>query len=465
MRTDDRRKTGAVVLLITSVAAFMGYLDVTIVNVSFPSIQADFFAESPSTVIWVLDIYSIVLAGLLLVSGRTSDVVGHRRMFLVGVTLFTLGSAGCIAAPSLMALIIGRAVQAFGAAIFTPASLALILTLHEPRVRPIAVATWTSAAALAAAVGPSLGGVLTGEGGSWRWIFVLNVPVGVAVIAAGLVLIPKIKPGGRWPSVMASIFLLGGAFMAALAITRGGIWGWESTKTIAVGVASVVGIVLFFVQNARSSRRLLDEKFLARGVVASNAVTFIVSLTFFAYLLTGVLFMTAVWQYSILKSGLAMSAGPISAIPAALIAGKLSRQYAHLAVAVGTALIAAFGITAATLLRSHPSLGVWVALGAMVGAGIGASLPLLNALAVEGVGDTRFAAASALNSTVRQFAGVLAFAGVAATVGEGSAVLAATTYQPVWWAIGAAGVAGTVMSIALTRSNSELVGEVAVEVG
>jgi EmrB/QacA subfamily drug resistance transporter len=452
-RGGDQRGDARIVLILTSIAAFMGYLDVTIVNVSFPAIHASFANEPTNTVVWVLDIYSIVLAGLLLTAGRMSDVIGHRIMFLCGLTFFTSGSALCAAAPELGILIGARAIQAFGAAIFTPASLAMILVTQEEKRRPAAVATWTSAAALAAAVGPSLGGLLTGDGGTWRWIFVVNIPIGVIVLAATLVYMPRTPPRGSVPSIAVSALLLSAAFLAALGITRGRVWGWTSLLTVTVCSSSVIALVLCVWCNSRSTRRVLDRHFRNRLVVMSNAMTFLVSLAFFAYLLSGVLFMTSVWGYSVLKSGLAMSAAPVSAIPAAIIVGRLARPYARIVAGCGCCLVAAFGYGAAIWLNdSRADLLLWVALGIVVGLGIGMSLPLLSALAVEKMGGARFAAASALNSTVRQFGGVLAFAGVAAVVGGTTPVaLGAGTYRPIWLALGTSGLVAACAAGGLPR--------------
>jgi MFS family permease len=433
------RDAAHIVLLLTSVAAFMGYLDVTIVNVSFPSIQADFLGQPTNSVIWVLDIYSVVLAGLLLVMGRVSDVIGHRFMFLMGVGVFSVASAVSAAAPSLPILIAARGFQALGAAIFTPSSLALILKLHSRRQRPAAVATWTASAALAAAVGPALGGLLTGGGGTWRWIFIVNVPVGLIVVALGRMKIPRLPSYGSAPDALTGFLLLSAAFLAALAITRGRVWGWGSFTTAMIGGTSLVALVLFLVRNRYSKRPILDGAFVERMVLVSNGATFLVSLAFFAYLLTGVLFMTHVWHYSVLKSGLAMSSAPICAIPAALIASRFDRRHVRLIIVFGSLLIGFFGLAALSRLGAQPNLLLWLLLGAILGTGIGATLPLLSALAVEGVGDSRFATASALNSTVRQFAAVLAFASVAAVLGNGILGLLFTTYREIWLGIGLAG--------------------------
>ncbi len=428
------------VLLLTCIAAFMGYLDVTIVNVSFPSIQSDFAGDATNSVIWVLDIYSVVLAGLLLVAGRLSDLVGHRRMFLVGVALFTGASAVCAVAPSLNVLIAARGVQAVGAAIFTPSSLALILRLHEREARVAAVATWTAAAALAAAVGPALGGALTGEGGTWRWIFIVNVPVGIGVVVAGRLLIPRLEPRGEAPDLSLSALLLAAAFLAALAITRGRIWGWGSATTVGAASASIVSLVLFTLQNRRSRHRILDGAFYNTLLVTSNTVTFLVSLAFFAYLLSGVLFLNHVWGYSVLESGMVMSAAPVCAIPTALLSAARDRVHARALVAMGVLLIGLFGVGAQAGLGGRPDLLLWLVLGAVLGMGVGSSLPLLSALAVEAVGEDRFATASALNSTVRQFAAVLAFAAVAAIVSVAS--VSAATFAPIWLGIALTGGLG-----------------------
>src|SRR4051794_25059933 len=162
------------VLLVTSLAVFMGFLDVTIVNIAFPDIEASFSGTSLAGLSWILNAYNIVFAALLVPAGRLSDRLGRRRMFFIGVATFLTASVVCGIAPSVAVLVVARAVQAAGAAILVPTSLALLLPEFPLEQRATATALWGATGAVAAAAGPSLGGVLVAAT-NWRWVFFVNL--------------------------------------------------------------------------------------------------------------------------------------------------------------------------------------------------------------------------------------------------------------------------------------------------
>jgi len=194
MKQLDRRWK---VLLVTGVAVFMAFLDVTIVNVAFPSIEGAFPSSSLAELSWVLNAYNIVFAASLILCGRLTDIVGRRRSFVAGVAVFTIASALCGLAPSVELLILARAVQAFGAAMLVPASLALVIAAFPAERRAHAIGVWGASAAVAAGVGPPVGGALV-ELGGWRWAFLVNVPFGVVALVAGhRQLVESRAPGRR----------------------------------------------------------------------------------------------------------------------------------------------------------------------------------------------------------------------------------------------------------------------------
>src|SRR3954471_23690801 len=171
------------VLILVSVATFVASLDLFIVNIAFPDIRADFPGTSDAGLSWVLSAYAIVFAALLVPIGRIADRVGHKRVFLGGLAVFVAASALCAAAPSVPLLVAARALQAAGGAALMPTSLALLLAEFAPERRPAAIALWSAAGAVAAAAGPPIGGLLVEL--SWRWIFLVNVPVGLVTLAIG----------------------------------------------------------------------------------------------------------------------------------------------------------------------------------------------------------------------------------------------------------------------------------------
>src|SRR4051794_27210246 len=229
----------------------MAYLDATIVNLAFPSIERSFSDVSRSTLSWVLTAYFVVFAALLVPAGRLADLRGRRRLFAAGVVLFALGSLTCAVAPSVPVLLASRVVQAVGAAMLAPASLALILPQFRPDQRATAVALWGGSAALASAFGPPLGGALV-ELSDWRLIFVINPPI-AAVVLYMLRGVPQSR-GERddpLPRPPATVLLMLGIGVLTLAIVQGNDWGWGSGRTIGAFAASVVFLAGFAYINLR----------------------------------------------------------------------------------------------------------------------------------------------------------------------------------------------------------------------
>src|SRR5688572_22107800 len=216
---------------VTVAAGFMVALDLSIVNVAFPSIGRSFPGVSAATLAWVLAAYSVVFGALLLGAGRIADRSGRRRIFGLGLAVFTLGSLLCGIAPSAWLLIAGRVVQAVGAALLMPASLALLLTATAPSARARAVAMWGGISALAVATGPSLGSLLVDAGG-WRWAFFVNLPVAAAAGLATRRSVPESIIGGPVPDLVGVAMLSGAVAALALAITQGGDWGWSSPRVV-----------------------------------------------------------------------------------------------------------------------------------------------------------------------------------------------------------------------------------------
>src|SRR5919197_3868260 len=190
------------VLLVTSVAVFMGFLDVTIVNIAFPDIRASFPDTSLAGLSWVLNAYNVVFAALLVPAGRLADIVGRRRMFFVGLVPFLAASAVCGAAPSVEMLVAARVFQAAGGAILVPTSLGLLLPEFPLAQRATATALWGATGAIAAATGPSLGGVLV-HATDWRLVFFVNIPIGLAALIPARGLLREMKQeGGKLPDAL-----------------------------------------------------------------------------------------------------------------------------------------------------------------------------------------------------------------------------------------------------------------------
>src|SRR5918997_450502 len=197
------------VLLVSAVAVFMGFLDVTIVNVAFPELEREFADSSRADLSWVLNAYNVLFAALLVPAGRLADLVGRRRMFFAGMGVFLGASLLCGLAGSVEMLVAARVLQAVGGAILVPTSLGLLLPEFPASQRATATAIWTATGAVAAALGPSLGGVLVDAGG-WRWAFFVNLPIGLVALVPATRLLREVREraGARLPDALGTTLLI-----------------------------------------------------------------------------------------------------------------------------------------------------------------------------------------------------------------------------------------------------------------
>src|SRR3954453_3034857 len=221
------------VLLVTSVAVFMAFLDVTIVNIAFPDLRADFSSASLAGLSWVLNAYNIVFAACLIPAGRLADRVGRRRVFFWGLGLFLGASAACGLAPSAGALVAARAVQAAGGALLVPTSLGLLLPEFPVQRRATATALWGATGGVAAATGPSLGGLLI-EWTDWRLVFFVNLLIGAAVLVPARRLLREARDPDRGavPDALGIVLLAAGVGALSLAIVRAPDWGWGDPRVV-----------------------------------------------------------------------------------------------------------------------------------------------------------------------------------------------------------------------------------------
>jgi EmrB/QacA subfamily drug resistance transporter len=265
---NDRRWT----LVIVCTATFMLLLDLTVVFVALSRIQVDFHSDLGSLQ-WVVDAYTLPLAGLLLTAGTLGDRIGRRRVFLAGMALFTAGSLGCALAWSSLALDMTRAVQGVGGALLFGVALPLLgEAFPQPRERAAAIGAFGATMAAATAVGPLVGGYLV-EGPGWRWIFLVNVPIGVATLIAGRLRIRESRAAtARGIDVPGAVLLIAGLFALLLAIIRGNDEGWGSAPILALFAGSAVLLTALFVWEARAAEPMLDLRLFARPYFLGVAV-------------------------------------------------------------------------------------------------------------------------------------------------------------------------------------------------
>ncbi len=259
------------VLAIASLGAAVAFVDATIVNIAFPSIEKSFSGVSISSLSWVLNAYNIVFAAFLVAAGRIADLLGRRRIFVFGLELFTAASVLCAVAPSAGALVAFRIVQALGAAFLVPASLALVLNAFPPERRAHGVALLSAVAAAAAGLGPSLGGILVSVA-NWRLVFLVNLPIGVvAVVLARRQLIESRAPGRRrMPDMVGALLFALAIASLVLGVVKGSEWGWGSPRVLgAFAAALVLGAV--FVWRCSWHRSPIIDLGLLRGRTFSAA--------------------------------------------------------------------------------------------------------------------------------------------------------------------------------------------------
>jgi EmrB/QacA subfamily drug resistance transporter len=450
------------VLLVTSVAVFMSFLDVTVVNIAFPDLRESFPDTSLAHLSWVINAYAIVFAAALVPAGRLADRFGRRRFFFLGLFVFLAASAVCGAAGSVDLLIAARVIQALGAAILVPASLGLLLPEFPLERRATATALWGATGAVAAAAGPSLGGLLV-EWQSWRWVFFVNLAIGIpALLPARRLLRESREPRSPLPDALGTVLLTAGVGALALAIVQGPDWGWASAEVLGAFAASTILLTVFVWRSSRHRAPVIElALFRVRSFAVANAGGFVFALGFYALLLSNVLFLTGVWGYSIVKAGVALTPGPLMAAIAAPIGGRLSDRFGQRVVAVPGGLIFAAGalLFAVGLDAERSYLTGFLPATLLTGTGVGLSFAAFGSAAVAELPRTRFATGGAINNTFRQIGAALGISALIAVLGTSAGPDALEDYQLAWALMAVTGGVAGLTGLALGRVRARHVGE------
>jgi EmrB/QacA subfamily drug resistance transporter len=432
----------ALVLVIVCAGVVLASLDLFIVNVALPDIARDLHEPNLGTLSWVLNGYAIVYAAALVLLGRLSESRRRENGFLLGVIVFTVSSAACGAASSLAMLVAFRIVQAIGAALLTPASLSLVLATSPPERRQGSVRAWTAIGGLAAALGPVVGGLLVAV--SWRWVFYVNVPIGLLAVVVGWLRLPQVPghPVPR-PDVPGAALVTAGIAALTLGLVEGNDWGWGSARTIAVLAAGAVALALFARRCLRHPAPLVDAAlFRVRAFTGSSLVSIVFSVAFGAMLFSRVLWCQDVWGWSALLTGLAIAPGPLMVPVLAFgAAGRLTRRF-------GAGPVVGFGATV------FAAGAAWWALGAglphdyvgdmlggtlLTGAGVGLTLPTFMATGTASLPPHSLSTGSAVINMLRQVGlavGVAMFVAILGTPHGAAAEVSA--YRTGWFAIAGA---------------------------
>jgi EmrB/QacA subfamily drug resistance transporter len=434
-----------------AVAYFITIIDLTIVNVSLPTIGRDLHFSATSLQ-WVVTAYALTFGGFLLLGGRAADLLGRRRVLMAGLSLFTAGSLGAGLATGEAFLIGMRAVQGLGAAIMLPAALSIVMNMFKEGVeRNRALGVWGGLGAAGATVGLITGGLLTRYVG-WQYIFYLNVPIGTLA----LLLAPRIVPESRLATTerrrfdaLGALAGTGGLVLLVGAISQAPQYGWGATRTIAVLVASAALVVAFLVIESRVEWPVLPFSiFRLRTLAGANIAGLLLVGSFYAFIFVGTLYMQEVLHYSALQSGLAWLAASLTSISLAGLSQLLvTRIGPKIVMAIGMTLIGT-GVIWATQVPVHGHfLANLIGPFAVAGAGTAFSFIPISIAALAGVKEHQAGLASGLLSTSQQVGGALGIA-IASSVAAGhtkgllhagNAAPAALTggFQSALWVLGA----------------------------
>ena len=462
VHADGRRRWG--VLAIVGAAFFMTILDVAIVNVALPSIETD-LNVTETTVQWVLIAYAITFGGFLLLGGRMADLLGRKRIFIVGLVLFTIASLVCGLANNIGVLIGARAVQGIGAAIISPAALSIVTTTFEEGAeRNKALGIWGALGGSGAAAGVLFGGILTKYLG-WEWIFYVNVPVGALVFGLTLPFVPESRAdlGHRRFDAWGAFTVTGGLALLVYAISKAPDVGWGSTRTILFLIASVAILAVFTAIELRSRAPLMPFRiFRIRSLLAANIVGFLLGAVIFANFLVLTLYVQQVLGWSALKTGVTFLATAGTTVIWAGVAQALTTRFGPRPVIVVGLVVLAVSMGYYTQIPVHghywPDLlpaYVTFALG-LAFAFVPVTIAALAQVAPEDAG-----LASGLINTNQQIGGAIGIALVSTIfvssaksllkTGHSQAAAFTSGYQDAFWALIGLALLGALLAFVLLR--------------
>jgi EmrB/QacA subfamily drug resistance transporter len=447
------------VLAICCLSLLLVGMDVTIVNVALPRIQHDLKA-SISQLQWILDAYTLVVASFLMLAGATSDRFGRRRVFQIGITVFTLGSLLCSLAPDIGALIGFRALQGLGASMLNPVALSIIASvIPSPRDRARAIGIWGAVAGVSLAIGPLLGGILTQTVG-WRAIFWINIPIGVAAFALAARFIPESKaarPRAFDPAGQALVFL--GLASVTCGVIEGPRAGWGSPLIVGLFLFSAISWVGFVRHEAGHPQPLLDLRFFRSLPFSTAAVLALCAFgSFSAFLFLNALYLEQVRGLSAFQTGLCT-------LPLAVAMMICAPMSGHMVAAAGSrppVLLAGLGFCISTgiltQLTGLTPVPLLILSYAIFGAALGMVNPAISNTAVAGMPLAQAGVAAAVASTGRQVGAALGVAIAGTVVGSRHAdgVSFSRSTHPIWWLTAACGVVTLFLGWASTGRRAEI---------
>ncbi|AKJ26697.1 MFS transporter [Caldimonas brevitalea] len=418
---------------IAAVAVLLVSVDSTVLFAAFSALRRAFHGTDASDLSWVINAYTVVYAALLVPAGRLADRHGRRRMFRLGLALFLVASLACGAAGSVPLLVAARVLQAMGAALLTPASLALVLAAFGPQRRAVAVSLWGAVGGLAAALGPSLGSFVVDTLG-WSWAFYLNLlPGGWALWRSGRLAESRDPDRGAPADLPGIVMLIVAVGAPAYGVVQSESHGWSHTSVLLPLACGAVALALFIAWARGRPHPAVDlSLFQHRTYRYVNLATFTFGMAFALMFFGFFFFMTHVWHYSLPLAGLAVTPGPLLVVPVAMLGGRLAARHGHRPLLVGGSLLYAAGGTWFYLRAGATPdyLYTWLPGLLMTGTAVGLVLPSLSGAAVARLPPARFGVGSAVNQAVRQMGSVLGVALTVVLVGHGAPSLA--DFEPLY---------------------------------
>jgi EmrB/QacA subfamily drug resistance transporter len=461
MSASSSRRWWALGLL--SVVQFMVVLDIAIVNVALPSIQVD-LGFSQENLQWVISAYALTFGGFLLLGGRAADLLGRRRVFLIGLLVFAAGSIFAGLAWDDVSLIGARAVQGLGAAVISPAALSILTTtFSEGRDRNIALGVWGAVGGFGAAAGVLLGGVFT-ESLSWEWIFFVNAPVSVAATALTPFLLRESRSASaKRFDALGAVLVTAGLATAVFAITQANTYGWSSATTFGLFAVAAAVLAAFVAVELRSSDPLMSFSiFRIKTVAGANAAGFILSTATMAMFLMLTLYMQQVLGFSPMQTGVAYLAVAVSVIVWSAVASSLVTKVGVKPVLVAGMAIVTVGLLYFTRVSADGSyVGDLLPGFLVIALGMGFSFVPISIAALAGVDAKDAGLASGLINTSQQIGSALGIAVLSAIAvaqtsdatraGERQAEALTSGFHAAFWAGAAVAGAGVVASLLLVR--------------